>query len=92
MKVLAASALCSLALFCREAFAMDDVVLSNNIMKLTNFSAYLSALAYEEDPPATEDMEYLHFYDEEPDQGLVVKAFGYCFGVFRGTTLTWDDW
>ena len=28
----------------------------------------------------------------EPDQALVVKKDGYCYGVFRGTTLTVDDW
>lgn len=28
----------------------------------------------------------------EPDQALVVKKDGFCFGVFRGTTLTLEDW
>jgi hypothetical protein len=28
----------------------------------------------------------------EPDQALVAKKDGYCYGVFRGTTLTVDDW
>ena len=31
------------------------------------------------------------FYTE-PDQALVAKKDGYCYGVFRGTTLTLDDW
>ena len=29
---------------------------------------------------------------KEPDQALVAKKDGYCYGVFRGTTLTLDDW
>lgn len=70
----------------------EHVVLSDKVMRLTNYSAYLSALAYEVEPPKDASMDYLHNYVAEPDQGLVVKEQGYCFGVFRGTTLTWDDW
>lgn len=32
------------------------------------------------------------FTRTEPDQALVAKKNGYCYGVFRGTTLTLDDW
>lgn len=28
----------------------------------------------------------------EPDQALVAKYKGYCYGAFRGTTMTWTDW
>lgn len=70
-----------------------SVVLNEKIMKLTKIGAELSALAYEEAPAKTEDMDYLYFFDDEPDQALVVhERDGYCFGAYRGTTLTWDDW
>jgi hypothetical protein len=68
-----------------------SVVLSEQIMKLSKTAAELSALAYEEDPPG-EGYENFGFYDAEPDQALVAMKYGYCFGVYRGTTLTWDDW
>eukprot|EP00527_Entomoneis_sp_CCMP2396_P004298 CAMPEP_0198141192 /NCGR_PEP_ID=MMETSP1443-20131203/4226_1 /TAXON_ID=186043 /ORGANISM="Entomoneis sp., Strain CCMP2396" /LENGTH=514 /DNA_ID=CAMNT_0043803845 /DNA_START=41 /DNA_END=1585 /DNA_ORIENTATION=+ len=70
----------------------DDVILSRHIMELANYTAYLSSLAYEEAPSVDPDMDYLKFFDAEPDQALVIKRGGYCFGVFRGTTMTWDDW
>ena len=35
---------------------------------------------------------YCLFSLTEPDQALVVKKDGYCYGVFRGTTLTREDW
>uniref|UniRef100_A0A7S1UZX3 Fungal lipase-type domain-containing protein n=2 Tax=Grammatophora oceanica TaxID=210454 RepID=A0A7S1UZX3_9STRA len=73
-----------------------DVVLTKNIMNLIKTGAELSILAYEEDIPADDNhSEYtgFQFYDEEPDQALVVKTHdGYCYGAFRGTTLTWIDW
>jgi len=61
-------------------------------MRLSKISAELSALAYEEDPPAPTGYDYFGYFDTEPDQALVVRKNGYCFGAFRGTTLTWDDW
>ena len=70
-----------------------DLVLSERTMILSRTAAELSALAYEEDPPTGSDA-YSHFgfYDAEPDQALIAQKNGYCFGAFRGTTLTWDDW
>jgi len=68
-----------------------DVVLSERIMQLSKSAAELSNLAYMEDP-SPEAYENFGFYDAEPDQALVAKKNGYCFGAFRGTTLTWDDW
>ena len=73
----------------------ENVVLNHELMQLTKTAAELSALAYREKPNATSipNVEYIHFYDQEPDQALVVKTTdGYCFGAFRGTTLTWEDW
>ena len=81
-----------LVAFMAPSAMADEIVLSRHIMELTNYSAYLSALAYIEGPPAEPGMDYLKFFDEEPDQALVIKHKGYCYGVFRGTTLTWDDW
>jgi hypothetical protein len=49
----------------------------------------LSALAYEENPNG-EGYDSLAFFDDEPDQALVVEQDGYCFAAFRGTTLTWE--
>lgn len=69
----------------------DGLVLSEQIIKLSRTAAELSALAYEEDPPGA-GYEDFGFYDAEPDQALVAMKYGYCFGVYRGTTLTWDDW
>lgn len=71
--------------------ANGDVVLSEKIMKLALTSAELSSLAYEEDPPG-EGFEHFGFYDDEPDQAIVAERNGYCFGAFRGTTMTWVDW
>ena len=68
-----------------------DLVLSERIMRLSRTAAELSNLAYLEDP-VPEAYDNFGFYDAEPDQALVAKKNGYCFGAFRGTTLTWDDW
>lgn len=81
--------LSSLVLFLATVKA--DVVLNEKIMKLAKTSAELSALAYEEDPPG-DGFQDFGFYDEEPDQALMAKKDGYCFGAFRGTTMTWIDW
>lgn len=67
------------------------LVLSEKVMKLVHTSAILSALAYEENPPHG-DFQHFGYYDSEPDQALVAKYKGYCYGAYRGTTLTWDDW
>lgn len=72
--------------------AAASLVLSERIMRLSKTAAELSALAYEEHPPG-DAFDTFGFYDEEPDQALVARTSdGYCFGAFRGTTLTWDDW
>ncbi len=60
-------------------------------MTMTLQAAELSALAYEEDPP-NEGYEDFGYFDEEPDQALVARIGGYCYGAFRGTTMTWIDW
>lgn len=71
--------------------AAKELVLSERIMRLSKISAELSALAYHEDPLGN-GYDSFGFYDAEPDQALVARKNGYCFGAFRGTTLTWDDW
>jgi hypothetical protein len=68
-----------------------DLVLSERIMRLSKAAAELSALAYEEHPPGDAYDSFV-FYDAEPDQAIVAQKNGYCYGAFRGTTLTWDDW
>lgn len=68
-----------------------SVVLSKEIMELAKTGAILSKLAYDEDPKG-EEYGRFGFYDAEPDQALVAQRDGYCFGAFRGTTLTWIDW
>lgn len=74
------------------ATAIMDLVLSERIMLLSKTATELSALAYEEDPPAGEAYSHFGFYDSEPDQALIAQKNGYCFAAFRGTTLTWNDW
>eukprot|EP00549_Striatella_unipunctata_P026069 CAMPEP_0118710652 /NCGR_PEP_ID=MMETSP0800-20121206/23531_1 /TAXON_ID=210618 ORGANISM="Striatella unipunctata, Strain CCMP2910" /NCGR_SAMPLE_ID=MMETSP0800 /ASSEMBLY_ACC=CAM_ASM_000638 /LENGTH=459 /DNA_ID=CAMNT_0006614919 /DNA_START=215 /DNA_END=1591 /DNA_ORIENTATION=+ len=71
--------------------AVADVVLDEKIMNLSRQAAILSSLAYEEHPIG-DAYDHFGFYDEEPDQALIAKKDGYCFGAFRGTTLTWIDW
>lgn len=68
-----------------------DVVLNEKVMNLAARAGNLSALAYVEDPPG-KGYKHFGFFDEEPDQALVAKIDGYCFGAFRGTTMTWIDW
>ena len=74
-----------------ESTYAADVVLSEHILKLSKTSAELSSLAYEENPPG-DIYSHFGFYDNEPDQAIVAQKNGYCFGAYRGTTLTWDDW
>jgi hypothetical protein len=84
-------ALVSAVLLTASTTVTADVVLNENIMNLAQQAGNLSALAYKENPPGDE-YENFGYFDEEPDQALVAKINGYCFGAFRGTTLTWDDW
>jgi hypothetical protein len=80
-----------IAVRCPNVHAMDSVVLSERILKLSLAAAELSSLAYEENPPSG---AYRHFgfFDNEPDQAIVAQKNGYCYAAYRGTTLTWDDW
>jgi hypothetical protein len=79
-------------------FTSADVVLNEKIMQLSKTAAELSILAYAKDPPNDiafkgGNYEAFGFFDEEPDQALMVKTKdGYCFGAFRGTVMTWLDW
>ena len=72
--------------------ATADLVLSERIMRLSRTAAQLSALAYEEDPAPGSSFDYFGYYDTEPDQALVAQKNGYCFGAYRGTSPTWEDW
>ena len=90
MKLLCAAVTVSLTIL-PLASATMDLVLSERIMGLSKAAAELSALAYAEDPPG-DAYDHFGFYDAEPDQAIVAKKNGYCYGAFRGTTLTWDDW
>jgi len=80
-----------LLLIMASVSAEKELVLSERIMRLSKISADLSTLAYQEDPPGS-GYDSFAFYDAEPDQALVARKNGYCFGAFRGTTPTWDDW
>ena len=68
-----------------------EVVLSEKIMELAQASAELSAEVYNPEPNCT-DCASLTNYIDEPDQALFAEKDGYCYGVFRGTTLTFVDW
>ena len=68
-----------------------EVVLSQKIMALAKTSAELSAEVYNPEPNCT-DCSTLTNYVDEPDQALFAEKDGYCYGVFRGTTLTFVDW
>jgi hypothetical protein len=71
--------------------ALDAVVLSERVLKLSLAAAELSSLAYEENPPG-DAYQHFGFFDSEPDQAIIAQKNGYCYAAFRGTTLTWDDW
>jgi hypothetical protein len=71
--------------------AVDTVVLSERILKLSVTAGELSSLAYEENPPG-DAYNHFGFFDNEPDQAIVAQRNGYCYAAFRGTTLTWNDW
>ena len=81
--------LSSLLLLHLSCTAVADLVLSDKIMGISKTAATLSALAYEENPSG-KGYDSLAFFDDEPDQALVVEQDGYCFAAFRGTTLTWE--
>jgi len=68
-----------------------DVVLSEHIMDLAKTSAELSAAVYNPEPNCTECKSLSNFVDE-PDQALFAEKDGFCYGVFRGTTMTFVDW
>lgn len=71
--------------------ALDAVVLSERVLKLSITAAELSSLAYEENPPG-DAYQHFGYFDSEPDQAIIAQKNGYCYASFRGTTLTWDDW
>jgi hypothetical protein len=78
----------------------QDSVLTEQVLQISNVAAELSALAYRN---ASEfaildangnitgyeypDFEEIHFYTEEPDQGIVAKKDGRCYIAFRGTKV-----
>jgi hypothetical protein len=68
-----------------------ELVLDDKIMNLSKTAGELSVLAFAENP-SSDGYDSLTFFDDEPDQALVVKKMGYCFAAFRGTTLRLDDW
>jgi hypothetical protein len=74
-----------------SVMALDAVVLSERVLKLSLAAAELSSLAYEENPPG-DAYQHFGYFDTEPDQAIVAQKNGYCYAAFRGTTLTWDDW
>ncbi len=90
MKI-AASVGAVIACFCQGVNALDAVVLSERVLKLSLAAAELSSLAYEENPPG-DAYQHFGYFDSEPDQAIIAQKNGYCYAAFRGTTLTWDDW
>jgi len=38
------------------------------------------------------DMDYIHFYTNEPDQAIVARKDGRCYIAFRGTNINLEDW
>jgi hypothetical protein len=67
-----------------------SVVLSKEIMNLVEKSGELSNMTYDVKPALGQA------FIDEPDQALFYKGpvngHDYCFGAFRGTTMTWVDW
>ena len=80
-----------MVLFYPSANALDAVVLSERVLKLSLAAAELSSLAYEENPPG-DAYQHFGYFDSEPDQAIIAQKNGYCYAAFRGTTLTWEDW
>jgi hypothetical protein len=80
-----------LSTFHPSVHALDAVVLSERVLKLSLAAAELSSLAYEKNPPG-DAYQHFGYFDTEPDQALIAQKNGYCYAAFRGTTMTWDDW
>ena len=67
-----------------------DVVLTEELMKLSETAAELSVLAFQDENAPFEDA--FTFFNDEPDQALVAAKDGRCFVAFRGTIRTFRDW
>ena len=91
MKLFAATSL----LITAFSSVSGSVVLTKALMNLAKEAAVLSAKAYDIDPTGDGYIEF-SYYNAEPDQALFAKTTvggnDYCFGVFRGTTMTLVDW
>ena len=79
--------------------AEPSVVLSQNVMHIVQEAGRLADLAYYTNDPfiisspnVTAEFDPITSHLIEPDSAIVAKAGGYCFGAFRGTVMTWDDW
>ena len=83
--------------------SLPELVLDQNLVRLSYESARLSALAYGDadlylvasngtaySHPAYEE---INFYTREPDQAVVARGLdGRCYIAYRGTNVNWDDW
>jgi hypothetical protein len=63
---------------------------TREFLRLTELALRLSNVVYSS--TAAQDPT-MFVYRDEPDQALVTKIDGHCFGAFRGTVFhSWDDW
>jgi len=71
----------------------SGLVLNKRKMILTRHAGLVAKQAFDAEPvPSMDGWEYLWRFNSEPDQALVARRDGVCFGAFRGTTRTWSDW
>lgn len=63
---------------------------TREFLRLTELALHLSNVVYSSTAGQDSTMSV---YRDEPDQALVTKIDGHCFGAFRGTVFhSWDDW
>jgi hypothetical protein len=77
------------------AYAQEEqggFVFTPDLLRLTELAVQLTNVAYTEAVPLFETST-MTIYRDEPDQAIVTKIDGHCFGAFRGTVFhRWDDW
>lgn len=71
-----------------------DWVLDATLLTMSSEAAVLSDLAYDTRPEdgAGDDYDSFTTYTDDPDRALVAKKEGVCYGIFRGSDPTLEDW
>jgi pimeloyl-ACP methyl ester carboxylesterase len=81
--------------------AAAELVLTEELFNITITAVHLSEIVYsflhEEDPANWTancgfEMDSVRLWTDEPDEAIVARAGNYCYGVFRGSKATVEDW